>query len=230
MKGCWIGILATGALVISAFGQNGVGPQATATHSVLGTVSPDKSSIAAILETKAALLLGPVCLRQLSQPYALGLMRLQLPSTEHQMCDGQIQKETEQVSEVQISGDILVVSPPDSSPDLPTAIVEYLDLTPVQIAAIQAQIAEQRGQAQTLMKQLTNNRRELIATTLKGQFDIRRLRKLAAQQARILERLIIVNARMQTEVYKILTVAQQQKLDGMRKEAAGLAHPSFTEW
>ncbi len=146
------------------------------------------------------------------------------------MCDGQIQKETEQVSEVQISGDTLVVSPPDSSPDLPTAIVEYLDLTPVQIAAIQAQIAEQRGQAQTLMKQLTNNRRELIATTLKGQFDIRRVRKLAAQQARILEPLIIVNARMQTEVYKILTVEQQQKLDGMSKEAAGLAHPSFTEW
>jgi len=113
---------------------------------------------------------------------------------------------------------------------VPTGIVEYLDLTPVQIAAIQAQIAEQRGQAQSLMKQLTNNRRELIATTLKGQFDIRQVRKLAARQARILEPLIIANARLQTKIYKLLTVEQRRKLDGLRKETAGLTHPSFTDW
>jgi hypothetical protein len=155
---------------------------------------------------------------------------LQSPSTGHQMLDDQAEDETEQVSEVQIAGERLVVLPPDASRDVPTAIVEYLDLTPVQIVAIQAQIAEQRGQAKSLMKQLTNNRRELVATTLKGQFDIRRVRKLAAQQARILEPLVVSNARLQTEIYKILTVEQQRKLDEMRKETAGLTHPSFTEW
>jgi hypothetical protein len=154
---------------------------------------------------------------------------LQSPSTGHQMLDDQAENETEQVSEVQIAGETLVVLP-DASRDVPTAIVEYLDLTPVQIVAIQAQIAEQRGQAKSLMKQLTNNRRELFATTLKGQFDLRRVRKLAAQQARILEPLVVSNARLQTEIYKILTVEQQRKLDEMRKETAGLTHPSFTEW
>jgi hypothetical protein len=152
----------------------------------------------------------------------LGLIRFQLPSTGHQMLDEYTQKETEQVSQVQISGDTLVVSPPDSSPDVPTAIVKYLDLTPLQIAAIQAQIAVQRGQVQSLMEQLTNNRWELMATTLKGQVDIRQVRKLAAQQTRILEPLVVANARLQTEIYKILTVEQQRKLDGMRKETAGL--------
>src|ERR1700681_2342317 len=154
---------------------------------------------------------------------------LQSPSTGHQMLDDQAENETEQVSEVQIAGETLVVLP-DASRDVPTAIVEYLDLTPVQIVAIQAQIAEQRGQAKSLMKQLTNNRRELFATTLKGQFDLRRVRKLAAQQARILEPLVVSNARLQTEIYKILTVEQQRKLDEMRKETAGLTPPSFTEW
>jgi len=204
VNGYWIGILGTGALVISAFGQNGVGLQASTTNSVFGAVSPDKSSIAEIMEAKAALPL--------------------------QVLGDRTQKQTEPVSEVQLSGDTLVVPPPDASPDVPTGIVEYLDLTPVQIAAIQAQIAEQRGQAQSLMKQLTNNRRELIATTLKGQFDIRQVRKLAARQARILEPLIIANARLQTKIYKLLTVEQRRKLDGLRKETAGLTHPSFTDW
>ena len=204
MNGYWIGILGTGALVISAFGQNGVGLQASTTNSVFGAVSPDKSSIAEIMEAKAALPL--------------------------QVLGDRTQKQTEPVSEVQLSGDTLVVSPPDSSPDVPAAIVSYLDLTPLQIAAIQAQIAVQRVQVQSLMKQLTNNRRELIATTLKGHFDIRQVRKLAAKQARILEPLVVANARLQTEVYKILTVEQQRRLDVVRKETAGLIPPSFTEW
>jgi len=229
MKGCWIGVLALGALVTSAFGQNSIGLRQPAINSVLETVSPDESSIAAILEGRAALPLGPVCLSQPDEPYALGLMRFQLLSTGHQMLDYRTRQETEPVSEVQVSGDTLVVSPPDSSSDVPTAIIEFLDLTPLQIAAIQAQIAVQRGQTQSLMKQLTNNRRELIASTLKGHFDIHRVRKLAAQQARILEPLVVANARLQTEIYKLLTVEQQRRLDVVRKETAGL-NPSFTEW
>ncbi len=230
MKGCWIGILGTGALVISAFGQSGVGPQTTVTHSVEGTVSHDNSSIAATLEPQVALSPGRDCLLQVGEPYASEFMRFQLLSTGHPMLGRQPQEETEPVSEVQVSGDTLVVSPPDSSPDVPTAIVKYLDLTPLQVAAIQAQIAVQRGQVQALIQQLTNNRWELIAITLKGQFDIRQVRKLAAQQARILEPLVVANARLQTEIYKILTVEQQRKLDEVRKETAGLTHSSFTEW
>ena len=229
MKGCWIGIVGTAALVISAFGQNGVGLQAPAINTAVAIVSSDNSSIVAILELRVSLP-GPCYLIQVGEPRASGSMRFQLLSTGHQMLNDQPQEETEPASEVKVSGDTLVVSPPASSPDVPAAIVSYLDLTPLQIAAIQAQIAVQRSQVQSLMQQLTNNRRELIATTLKGQFDIHRVRKLAAQQARILEPLVVANARLQTEIYKILTVEQQRKLDEMRKETAGLTGPSFTEW
>ena len=229
MKGCWIGIVGTTALVISAFGQNGVGLQAPAINTAVAIVSSDNSSIVAILELRVSLP-GPCYLIQVGEPRASGPMRFQLLSTGHKMLDDQPQKETESVSEVQVSGDTLLVSPPDSSSDVPTAIIEFLDLTPLQIAAIQAQIAVQRSQVQSLMQQLTNNRRELIATTLKGQFEIRQVRKLAAQQARILEPLVVANARLQIEIYKILTVEQQRKLDEMRKETAGLTNPPFTEW
>jgi hypothetical protein len=229
MKGCWIGIVGTAALVISALGQNGVGLQPPAINTAVAIVSSDNSSVVAILEPQVSSP-APCYLIQVGEPGASGLMRFPLLSGGHQMLNDQPQEETEPASEVKVSGDTLVVSPPDSSPDVPAAIVSYLDLTPLQIAAIQAQIAVQRSQVQSLMQQLTNNRRELIATTLKGQFDIRQVRKLAAQQARILEPLVVANARLQTEIYKILTVEQRRKLDEMRKETAGLTGPSFTEW
>ena len=216
MKACWMGLLGTGALLISALGQNSVALQAPAMNSVLVSVSPDRSSIAAILDAEVALQPGPGCPLRADEPYASGLTRFQLLGAGQQMLDDQLQEKTEPVSVVQVSGDTLVVSPPNSSSDVPTAIVKYLEVTPMQIAAIQALIAEQRGQVQSLMEQLTNNRWELIASTLKGQFDIHRVRKLAAQQARILEPLVVANARLQTEIYTILTIEQQRKLDEMR--------------
>jgi hypothetical protein len=230
VKGYWIGIFGTGVLVISAFGQNGVGLQTPAINSAVAIVSSDNSSSATILELQVALPPGQGCLIQVGEPRASGSMQFRLLSTGHQLLDDQPLKETEPVPEVQVSGDTLLVSPPDSSPDVPAAIVSYLDLTPLQVAAIQAQIAVQRVQVQSLMQQLRNTRWELIVTTLKGRFNSRQVRKLAAQQARILEPLVVANARLQTEIYKILTVEQQRKLDEIRKETAGLTHPSFTEW
>jgi len=164
------------------------------------------------------------------QRLELGLIRLQFLDSLHQILDDKIQREAKQESEVQSSGEILVVPPPDSSPDVSQAIARDLELTPVQIAAIQAQIEKERGRVRPLTEQLATNRRALIAATLKGQFDVRRVRQLAAKQSRIQESLIVANARLQTDVYKILTAEQQRKLDGMRKETAGLTHPSFTEW
>ncbi len=175
--------------------------------------------------------IGPEQAEYLSgQRLELGMIRLQFLDSLHQILDDKIQKETKQQSQVQSSGDTLVVPAPDSSPDVSQVIAKDLELTPVQIAAIQAQIEKERGRVRPLTERLADNRRALIAATLNGQFDVRRVRDLAAKQSRIQESLIVANARLQTDVYKILTVEQQRKLDGMRKETAGLTHPSFTEW
>ena len=164
------------------------------------------------------------------QRLELGLIRLQFLDSLHQILDDKIQKEAKQESEVRSSGETLVVPPPGSSPDVAQAIAKDLQLTPVQIAAIQAEIEKERGRVRPLAERLASNRRALIAATLQGQFDDRQVRRLAAKQSRIQESLIVANTRLQTDVYKILTAEQQRKLDGMRKETAGLTHPSFTEW
>jgi len=131
---------------------------------------------------------------------------------------------------VQSAGDTLLVPPPDSSPDVSQEIVKYLELTPVQIAAIQAQIEKERGPVRPLVKRLAKNRRALIAATLKGHFDAGKVRDLAAEQSRIQEQLIVANARLQAKIYKILTLAQQRKIDEMRTQTAGLTKPPFLEW
>jgi len=160
----------------------------------------------------------------------LGMIRLQFLDTLHQILDDKIQKETQRGSEVQSAGDTLLVPPPDSSPDVSQEIVKYLELTPVQIAAIQAQIEKERGPVRPLVKRLAKNRRALIAATLKGHFDAGKVRDLAAEQSRIQEQLIVANARLQAKIYKILTVAQQRKIDEMRTQTAGLTKPPFLEW
>jgi Spy/CpxP family protein refolding chaperone len=159
----------------------------------------------------------------------LGMIRLQYLDSMHQILDDKIQKEAKQAAEVQTSSDTLIVPFPDFSPDVLPVIAKYLELTPLQVAAIQAQITEERSQAQSLEKELASNRRALLAATSKGQFDTRQVRELAEQQARILEPLIVTNARLQAEVYKLLTVEQRQKLNGMTKGTAGLAHLTSTE-
>jgi LTXXQ motif family protein len=176
---------------------------------------------------------GPIGLERAQcvsgQRLELGIIRLQFLDSLHQILDDRIQKEAKQGPEVQNSGDTLIVPPPDASPDLSQAIVKYLELTPVQIAAIQSQIEKERGRVRPLVKRLARNRRARRAATLQGRFDVRKVRELAAEQSRIREQLIVANARLQVKAYQILTVEQQRKLDGVRKETAGLTHPSLTE-
>jgi hypothetical protein len=101
MKTCWIGIVGTGALVISAFGQNSVALQAPAIESVLVTISPDKSSIAAILEAEVALQPGPGCLLRVSEPVTRRLSDIyspiSSPATFLSLCESLLARESEEV-------------------------------------------------------------------------------------------------------------------------------------
>jgi len=160
--------------------------------------------------------------------YHLGMMRFQLLSTLHRILDHELENQAEQEDQSHVDGAVVVASPAPST-DTPTGMIEYLGLTRSQIAAIQTQITEERGQVQPLVQQLAINRRALIAATLSGRFDANQVRNLAAEQSQILEQLINANARLQAKIYKVLTPEQQQKLDAMRQTVAS-AKPSFTEW
>jgi Spy/CpxP family protein refolding chaperone len=175
--------------------------------------------------------------------YELGMMRLQFLDTLHQILEANLNKEDNSGKEtedssgkeggqqpaVQLLKEAVVVPPATSSPDISESVAKYLELTPVQVAAIQSQVEKERREVQPLVEQLSKNRKELTAATLTGRFDQKRVQQLAAEQSHMLEQLIVANSRLQTNVYRILTVEQQRKFDDLRKQTATSAQPPFAE-
>lgn len=112
---------------------------------------------------------------------------------------------------------LAVAVPLPSSSDVSQGIVEYLGLKPVQVAAIQAQIETQRKETQPLLDKLSEKQGSLTAATLNGNFDEKRIRRLAAEQSKILEQLIFANAELEARIYETLSTEQRRKLDEIRK-------------
>jgi hypothetical protein len=134
----------------------------------------------------------------------------------------------QETTEPQISGETLIVPPRVSSPDIPAEIIAYLELNPPQIAAMQAQIADERKQIQPLLQRLEESRRKLISTKQNGNLD--NLKSAATEQSKIMKRLIVANALLETKLYRMLTSEQQRKADELRRQNLTLLKPQFPEW
>ena len=170
-----------------------------------------------------------------SRSYELGIIRLQFFDTLHQISEINLAKgstpgtENEQMPAPQTSQDTLVVVPPDSSPDIPVSLARYLELTPAQIAAIEARVVEEQRQIRPLLQQLSHNREALktAAHAKHSSNSNRHIRQLAVEQSHILERLIFADSRLQRDIYKSLTDTQRERLDGIGQHIADMVEQSF---
>ena len=167
--------------------------------------------------------------------FELGMIRLQFLDTLHQIVEttlsneGPSAKPEEQPSQVTTSEQTLVVAPPTTSPDIPESMAKYLELTPVQIASIQARISGEREYIQPLLQQLERNRKALaVATQIKPSSN-NQIRKLASERSHILERVIIADSRLQRDISGILTVEQRKKLDNVGRDTADVTKRLFAE-
>lgn len=171
--------------------------------------------------------------------YELGIIRLEFLDTLHLILENTLSKQgppaktEEQTPEVQTSKATLIVVPPASSPDIPETTAKYLQLTPVQIAGIQARVSEEQKEIQPLLERLTQNRKAMTTATEMNRSQSKsndgRIRKLAVEQSRILEQLIIANSRLQRDIYQILTAAQRKRLDDMGQDTADVTKRLFAE-
>jgi Spy/CpxP family protein refolding chaperone len=157
--------------------------------------------------------------------YELGIIRLQFLDTLHETAETNSPKQDqsakpEDQTQVKTLQQALVVAPVNASPDIPEALVKYLALTPVQIAAIQARATEQHKQIHPLLEQLSRNQEALASATQDTRFNNNHIRKLASEQSHIMEQLIVADSRLQRDVYELLTPAQREKLEEMRQESA----------
>jgi len=149
--------------------------------------------------------------------YYVALTRFQFLRTLYQnpVEGNQTQSYSQANTPLQISGNGVMLSPLTCSPEIPEQIVGYLELTPVQIKAIQAQVTDECKQVQPMMERLEKSRRELISLKLSGKTDANKVQALAAEQSRVIQQLIVENSQLETKLYGMLTSEQQRKVDGL---------------
>jgi len=153
--------------------------------------------------------------------FEVTMIRLQFLDTLHQIMENALAKEgppanAEESSSVNTTSEgTLVVAPPISSPDIPESVAKYLELTPAQIAAIQARITQEQKEVQPLLQHLSENRKALTMAAHTKSFNNSHIRRLALEQGRIVKQLTLANSRLEREIYQILTVEQRQKLQAV---------------
>jgi Spy/CpxP family protein refolding chaperone len=155
-----------------------------------------------------------------AEQYLIANMQFQLLSAWRQM-DKQDQHKVpapDDKSEASPAHDnqIVLVELPFSSFELTEGVAEHLRLTESQKEAIQQVMASERHNMEPLFAQLRSVREKLLA------FDVqhsnkKEIRTLADEQAALLAKFIVANARMQSEIYKLLTPEQRRKLDNLKR-------------
>jgi Spy/CpxP family protein refolding chaperone len=95
-------------------------------------------------------------------------------------------------------------------------VAEHLSLTQSQKEAIQQVMTSERHQMEPLMAQLRSIREKLLALDPQ-QSNKKQITTLADAQASLVAKFIVANARMESEIYKLLTPEQQRKLDDLKR-------------
>ena len=111
---------------------------------------------------------------------------------------------------------IVLVELPFSSFELTEGVAEHLGLTQSQQEAIRRVMARERHNMEPLFAQLRSVRQKLLALDVQHS-NKKDIKTLADAQAGLLARFIVANARMQSEIYKLLTPQQQRKLDDLKR-------------
>jgi Spy/CpxP family protein refolding chaperone len=118
----------------------------------------------------------------------------------------------------QISTGAVTLPPLACSPAIPDQLVYYLELTPPQLQALQAQVTEQCKQIQPLADRLDKSRRKLLSMKVNGEAGDREVQALAAEQSDILKQLIVMNSQLETKLYSLLTTEQRRRIDGLLRQ------------
>jgi Spy/CpxP family protein refolding chaperone len=90
---------------------------------------------------------------------------------------------------------------------------DYLDLTDAQQVQVKQILAKDKPALQPLMQQMMQNRQQLRQVIESGTFDEAQARALASQQAQTMTELTVQKARMESDLYQVLTSDQKAKLN-----------------
>ncbi len=150
------------------------------------------------------------------QQYQLTHMKFELVSLwrEIQERDLATSSHTEESPDVRPEGEVVVVALPFLPVQLSPSFAKYLALTSSQVDAIQRVMVKERHNIEPLITELRGTREKLLATAGEHANE-KELKGLAATEASVLAKFIVANARLQSEIYKILSPEQQKKLSDL---------------
>ena len=117
--------------------------------------------------------------------------------------------------------EVVMVALPFSSFQLNPSLATYLSLTPSQVEAIQRVMMWEQHSLEPLMTQLRNTRERLLAIGSEH-LNAKQVKSLAETEGRLLARLIVANARMQSKIFNILSAEQQKKLSDLERTQGAL--------
>lgn len=152
--------------------------------------------------------------------YLIAQMQFQLVSAWRQMEKQDLSKvpTPDDKSEAFPTADneIVLVEVPFSSFELTEAVAEHLGLTQSQQEAAQRVMRRKRQHMEPLVAQLRSIGEKLSALDPQHS-NKKEIQGLADAQADLLAKFIVANARMESEIYKLLTPEQQRKLEDLKR-------------
>jgi hypothetical protein len=116
---------------------------------------------------------------------------------------------------VSSTGDLVVVAMPFSSLQLNPSLVEYLELMPNQVLAVQNLMDQERPIEEPLMHELQATSSELGSAIQqrRNSNSERAIHRLSAMQVQLLEQLMTSNSRLRQHINGILSSRQRKRLD-----------------
>ena len=121
--------------------------------------------------------------------------------------------------------EVIMVALPFSSFQLNPSLATYLSLTPSQVEAIQRVMMWEQHSLEPLMTALRTAREKFLAIGSEH-INEKQVKALADTEASLLARLIVANARMQSDIYKILSPEQQKKLSDLERTQGAVTSDS----
>jgi Spy/CpxP family protein refolding chaperone len=111
--------------------------------------------------------------------------------------------------------EVVTVALPFSTLQINSSLAEYLNLTPSQVQTIQQLLIRERRSLQPLITQLRSTEEKLLAIGI-DRLTEKEVKALGGEEATLLAKLIVANARMQSKIYKVLSLDQQKKLNDLK--------------
>jgi Spy/CpxP family protein refolding chaperone len=100
-------------------------------------------------------------------------------------------------------------------------MVQKLNLDTKQRDAVRAIADKHRTETRALRDRMADNHKQLRAVTAQGDADAAKVRDLADAQGKDMADMIVLRARMQAEIAKVLTPAQREQMQKQRRGGFG---------